>query len=154
MVLDWNAVMEKTVSQVPDPFLQVRSATITQVAVFEAVNSITRDYEPYLGSVPAPPGASPEAAAIAAAHSALAGLHPDQIASLDAERIASLAALPDGSAKEAGIAVGEAAALAVLAERIDDGSNTDTPYTPAPCRASIARLRPTSRPRSGPVSAR
>jgi hypothetical protein len=32
-VLDWNAVMQATLSQVPDPFLQVRSATITQVAV-------------------------------------------------------------------------------------------------------------------------
>ena len=154
-VLDWNAVMEKTVSQVPDPFLQVRSATITQVAVFEAVNSITRDYEPYLGSVPAPPGASPEAAAIAAAHSALAGLHPDQIASLDAQRIASLAALPDGSAKDAGVAVGEAAALAVLAERIDDGSNTDTPYTHGPLpgqyRPTPPDFTPAFRPGLGQV---
>jgi hypothetical protein len=42
-VLDWNAVMQATVSQVPDPFLQGRSATITQVAVFEAVNAIVDD---------------------------------------------------------------------------------------------------------------
>jgi hypothetical protein len=42
-VLDWNAVMQATVSQVPDPFLQGRSATITQVAVFEAVSAIVDD---------------------------------------------------------------------------------------------------------------
>jgi hypothetical protein len=139
-VLDWNAVMQATVSRVPDPFLQVRSATITQLAVFEAVNAIVGDYQPYLGSVTAPPGASPEAAAVAAAHRALASLHPDQAASLDAHRVASLAAIADGSAKDAGLAVGEAAALAILAERTDDGSNDDIPYTPG---TTPGRYRPT-----------
>jgi hypothetical protein len=129
-VTDWVAVMETTVSQVPDPALPIRSAAITQVAVFEAVNAIVRDYEPYLGSVTAPPGASPDAAAIAAAHRVLIALHPDQAASLDAERYASLAELPDGPAKDTGIAVGEAAALAMLTKRADDGMNTDTPDTP------------------------
>ena len=132
--------MQATVTPVPDPFLQGRSAAITQVAVFEAVNAIVGDYEPYLGSVTAPPGASPEAAAIAAAHRALASLHPDQAGSLDARRIASLAEVPDGPAKDAGIAVGEAAALAVLAARANDGSDTDTPYTPG---TEPGRYRPT-----------
>jgi hypothetical protein len=139
-VIQWNAVMQATVSQVPDPFLQVRSATITQVAVFEAVNTIVGDYQPYLGSVAAPPGASPEAAAVAAAHRALASLHPDQATRLDAHRVASLAAIADGPAKDAGIAVGEAAALAVLANRADDGSDDDTPYTPG---TAPGRYRPT-----------
>ncbi|MGH8480350.1 MAG: vanadium-dependent haloperoxidase [Gammaproteobacteria bacterium] len=129
-VTDWNAIMETTVLTQPDPFLQLRSAAITQVAVFEAVNAIAGDYEPYFGSVTAPPGASPEAAAIAAAHGALAALHPDSAAELDAMRATSLAAIPDGWAKDAGIAVGEAAALALLAERENDGSIDDTPYTP------------------------
>lgn len=95
-VLDWNAVMQATVSQTPDPFPQGCSATITQVAVFEAVNAIVGDYEPYLGSLTAPPGASPQAAAVAAAHRALTRLHPDQATSLDAHRVASLAAIADG----------------------------------------------------------
>lgn len=130
-VTDWNAIMETTAATAtPDPFLRIRSAAITQLAVFEAVNSIVGDYEPYLGKVTAAPGASPEAAAIAAAHRALVGLHPDQAATLDAKRGASLAAVVDGQAKTDGIAVGEAAALAVLAERANDGSLDDTPYTP------------------------
>jgi hypothetical protein len=67
-VTDWNAIMEATVLEAtPDPFLQVRSATITQRAVFEAVNTIVGDYESYFGGITAPQGASPEAAAIAAA---------------------------------------------------------------------------------------
>jgi hypothetical protein len=37
-VTDWNAIMEATVlGATGDPFRQVRSATITQLAVFEAV---------------------------------------------------------------------------------------------------------------------
>lgn len=42
VVTDWNAVMQTTMAQV----LQVRSATIRQVAAFEAVNAIAGDYEP------------------------------------------------------------------------------------------------------------
>jgi hypothetical protein len=129
-VVVWSAVMQATVSHVPDPFLQVRSATIAQVAVFEAVNAIAREYEPYLGGVSAPADASPEAAAIAAAHRALVELYPDRAISLDAQRAASLEAVDDGPAEEAGIAAGEAAAERVLAARIDDGSSTNPPYTP------------------------
>ena len=42
--------MQNTVS-IQAPFPQARSAAITQLAVFEAVNAITRDYEPYLGTL-------------------------------------------------------------------------------------------------------
>src|SRR5262245_40791559 len=68
-VTDWNAIMQATVSTAPtNPFYQARWGAIVQLAVFEAVNTIEGDYEPYLGIIDAPPGASPDAAAIAAAH--------------------------------------------------------------------------------------
>src|SRR5215510_2638159 len=129
-VTDWNAIMQETVASDPDPFLQLRSATITQLAVFEAVNAIIRDYEPYLDNLKAPHGASPEAAAIAAAHRALVALYPDKSSELDALRASSLAGVPDGRAKTDGIAVGEAAAKAILALRSDDGTDRTVPYTP------------------------
>ena len=69
-VLEWNAIAVQTMAG-QNPFAQGRFAAITQLAVFEAVNAITRDYRPYLGTVEAPPGASPEAAAVAAAHGVL-----------------------------------------------------------------------------------
>jgi hypothetical protein len=60
-VTDWNAIMEATVTAPPtNPFFQARHAAIAQLAVFEAVNAIVRDYEPYLGVIDAPPWASPE----------------------------------------------------------------------------------------------
>src|SRR5213592_486302 len=70
-VTDWNAIMQATVSAPPtNPFFQARWSAIVQLAVFEAVNAIEGDYEPYLG-IGAPPWASPDAAAIAAAHRTL-----------------------------------------------------------------------------------
>ena len=130
-VTDWNAILETTVIEAtPDPFLRVRSSTIMQVAVFEAVNAIVGGYQPYLGTLTAPHGASPEAAAIAAAHRTLVTLHPDRATYLDARRVASLAQVRGGQAKTDGIAVGEAAALAMVTKRASDGSDTETPYTP------------------------
>jgi hypothetical protein len=129
VITDWNAVMDETVAS-SDPFLQVRTAAITQVAVFEAVNAIIRDYTPYHKHIAAPPGASPEAAAIAAAHRALVALHPSSASKLDALRAKSLGAIPDGRAKNDGIVVGETAAKAILALRANDGSNVEVPYTP------------------------
>ncbi len=101
-----------------------------QLAVFEAVNAVVGDYEPYLGTITAPPGASPDAAAIAAAYRTLVTLRPGSAAALDAARAQSLAAIPDGPAKDAGIAVGEAAAAAMLLLRANDGWDAVVPYTP------------------------
>jgi hypothetical protein len=89
-VTDWNSVMQSTVA-VSNPFLQARNAAIVQLAVFEAVNSILREYESYLG-MPFAPGASPEAAAVGAAHRALITLYPDAQPLLDLGRTVSLSA--------------------------------------------------------------
>jgi hypothetical protein len=130
-VTDWNLLMQQTVALAPsNPNLQTRWGAIVQLAVFEAVNSITGDYVPYLGTIVAPSGASPEAAAIAAAHRTLVTLKPVSAATLDPIRAAHLAAIPDGQAKVDGIAVGEAAALAMLALRENDGWNATVTYTP------------------------
>jgi hypothetical protein len=134
-VTDWAAILEESTLHVPDPAQPIRVAAITQLAVFEAVNSIVGDYEPYLAEpylehVAPAAAASPEAAAIAAAHRVLVVLLPDQAESLNARRATSLATLPDGAPKRAGIAIGEAAADAILARRAHDGMETSVPYTP------------------------
>ena len=130
-VTDWNAIMQATVSTPPtNPFFQARWGAIVQLAVFEAVNAIEGDYEPYLGKIDAPAWASPDAAAIAAAHRTLVTLRPGSAAALDAARAASLAAIPDGPAKDDGVVVGENAAAAMLLLRTADGSNAVVPYTP------------------------
>ncbi|HSL21780.1 MAG TPA: vanadium-dependent haloperoxidase [Vicinamibacterales bacterium] len=132
VVLDWNATAVTTLNtQSPpvNPFAQARFGAIVQLAVFEAVNAVTGEYEPYLGIV-APAGASAEAAAIAAAHRVLTTYFPGNAASLDALRANSLAAIPDGPEKEAGIATGESAAAAMIASRANDGSSPPAVFIP------------------------
>jgi PAP2 superfamily len=143
-VTDWNAIMQTTVAS-SNAVVQNRSAAIVQLAVFEAVNSIVGDYEPYLGTLVAPPWASPDAAAIAAAHRTLVTLYPSSVQALDALRVQSLAAIPNGAAKEAGITVGEMAAGAILLLRAGDGSAVaaTTPYTPG---SDPGEWRPTPPP--------
>lgn len=128
-VLEWDAIMEETVRS-SDPMTQVRAAAITQLAVFEAVNSVVGGYEPYVDKIPVPPGASAEAAAIGAAHHALVRLYPDRESGLNGLRDASLAAIPAGPARDDGVEVGIAAAEALIALRTNDGYGATLPFTP------------------------
>ena len=121
VVREWNEIAFTTIPPQP-PFPANRFMATVQVAVFEAVNATTGKYEPYLGTISAPPGASPEAAAVMAAHGILVGFFPAQVTTLDLRRDASLALIPDGQEKTDGIAVGMAAAAAMLANRTNDGS--------------------------------
>ena len=130
-VLDWNAIMVRTVAP-QNPFAQGRTAAIVQLAVFEAVNSVTGDYRPYLGTLPPAPKASADAAAVAAAHGVLRALVPADAASLDAARAASLAAIPDGPEKAEGVLAGGAAAAAMLARRANDGAAPPQFHVPGP----------------------
>ena len=129
-VLEWNSIMVTTTAT-QNPFFQARFAAITQLAVFEAVNAIDKDFEPYLGTITAPSGASPEAAAVAAAHAVLGNYFPGAASALDAAYVASLAGIPNGSAKQDGIGIGEAAAAALIALRAGDGSAPPEFYLPA-----------------------
>jgi hypothetical protein len=123
-VLDWNQIAVNTaIANGQSPFAQARYAAIVQLAVFEAVNAITGDYRPYLGSIVAPHGASPDAAAIQAAYRVLRTYFTGSASTLDTALANSLASIPDGQAKSDGIATGDAAALAMIALRANDGSS-------------------------------
>jgi hypothetical protein len=133
VVLDWNAIAVNTaIANKQSPFAQARYAAIVQLAVFEAVNSITHEYQPYLGTIIAPKDASPEAAAIEAAYLVLSTYFPASQADLEADRTNSLASIPDGQAKTDGIFTGDAAAAAMTALRANDGSSPPQFYTPGP----------------------
>lgn len=121
VVVEWNAIAVATIVG-QSPLASTRIMATVQLAVFEAVNSISGRYEPYRAAIPAPANASAEAAAIAAAHGVLKAFFPAAGAVLDGQRDASLALVPGGQIKIDGIAVGEAAAAAMVAERTGDGS--------------------------------
>ena len=161
IVREWNEIAINTILPNGPPFTAARFMTITELAVFEAVNAITGKYQPYLGTVSAPEGASPEAAAVTAAHGVLVVYFPAQAAALNARRDASLATIPDGQSKTDGMAVGIAAAAAMVANRTNDGSSPPLVYIPtssepyewqvtpgAPCAggAGVFRQWPNVRP--------
>ena len=132
-VLDWNLIAVNTaIANGQNPFAQARYATIVQLAVFEAVNSITGDYRPYLGSIVAPHGASADAAAIEAAYQVLITYFPHSASTLGTARANSLALIPDSQAKNDGIATGDAAASALIALRANDGSSPAQFKIPGP----------------------
>jgi hypothetical protein len=148
VVLEWNAITVATlIGQGQNPFSQARFAAITQLAVFEAVNAITRDYEPYVGIL-APAGASAEAAAVAAAYRVLKNYFP-LAPNLETYRDASLAAIPDGNAKTYGIETGEKAAKALIDLRANDGSSPATNFTPGPPDPGVWQTTPSCPPAGG-----
>jgi hypothetical protein len=149
VVTSWNGLMVATVSG-QNPFAQARIAAIMHLAVFEAVNGITRDYRPY-ASPPllADPNASAEAAGIAAAHRVLVTYVPASAAALDAVRVTSLALIPDGAAKDRGVAVGEAAAARLIAQRATDGSAPPAFHLPPHADAGEWQLTPSCPPAGG-----
>jgi PAP2 superfamily protein len=137
VVIDWNRIMLTTFATagVPAP-PGTRLGAIVQTAVFDAVNGIEGKYT-YIHVAPAAPrGASPQAAAAGAAHTALVAMFPPQQATLDADLAASLAALnedEDGSttAIAKGLAWGNSVATQILAWRTTDGFSTAFPaYVP------------------------
>jgi hypothetical protein len=147
VVLTWNAIAVGVPTG--NPFNQARVLAATQLAVFEAVNAITGGYQPYLGTVTAPAGASADAAVIAAAHTVLKHYAPGSAAMLDAARASSLAAIPEGPAKDTGITVGEAAGAAMIAARTNDVSPVAEFYAPASTAPGQWQLTPSCPPQGG-----
>ena len=124
VVLEWNQqalALALLPASALVPIQQIRVMAIFHVAVHDAVNGITGDYETYLSSEPAPANASPEAAAIAAAHQVLRNLFPANQGSLDVLYNSSLTA-HGLSLTDPGIEFGNSAANAILAARADDHS--------------------------------
>ena len=135
-VTQWNLTMIAGLeaAAVPPP-PAARIGAIVQASVFDAVNGIARRYAPYHVAPAAPPGASRDAAAAGAAHTALAALIPGQKPLFDAQLAATLAQISDdpshpGPAVRRGLAWGTTVATGILAWRATDGYTTPPPpYT-------------------------
>jgi hypothetical protein len=113
---------------------QVRT-TIAQLAMFDAVNAVLDgNFRPFASKPAGAPGAPPEAAAISAAYIVAVHEFPSQQSIIDAAYASSIARLSASPEKIAeGVAIGEAAAIAVLVKRAGDNRNLPDlqGYTPA-----------------------
>ena len=130
VVTDANARAADVASRLPSTPVAVRVMAIVQVSVFEAVNAVSGRYPPQRAKLAPAPSASAEAAVAAATRTALAKLMPAQQPAIDADYQALLGRVPDGSAKTAGIALGEQAATAIVALCADDGALAPDVYRP------------------------
>jgi hypothetical protein len=144
----WNQISENAVKAAghPPPVAALDFA-IVHLAIYDAVESIERRYEPYYTLVPGATGSS-TAAAAKAGHDVLVGLFPAQSATLDADYAHFLAANGIDPLDPA-TAVGALAAANILALRADDGR---FPLNPPPFLGStaIGKWRPTPSLLPGP----
>jgi hypothetical protein len=131
IVTDANEKAATIASRHPATPIAVRMMAIVQVSVFEGVNAITGRYPALRAKVTAPPGASVDAAVAAATRTALLKLMPTEQGAIEANYQEALKPLPDGPAKTQGIAVGEYAAVAILASCADDGAVAPNTYRPS-----------------------
>lgn len=122
-----------------------RNLAVVHSSVFDAVNAFDPQYESIFVDNPVVPnGASPEAAVVGAAYTALstlfgnltdapAGAQAEIQNYLDAQLAASLAEIPDGAAETDGFEFGTDIAEQVIAARAGDGSaSAQVPYVQPP----------------------
>ena len=152
-VLTWNtnagvADAKACIAPEANPFHESHAYAIMHIAVHDALNAIDRRYQPHAYDRRAEPGTSPEAAVAAASHDVLVALFKqlpaellkpncigDGVTSVEVAYTTALGAIPDGPGKMQGIAVGQAAAAAILTARANDHS-TQGPFLNKTCPAA------------------
>jgi hypothetical protein len=128
VITDWDA---KASSVASPAALGEREAAIVDLAMFDAVNSVLRQYPGYVTREEGFEHSSAEAAAATAAATVLAKLHPEKAADFAAahnEYLKGLAGDPD--ALTLGRQLGERVGLKVFDSRAHDGATDPDVYRP------------------------
>jgi hypothetical protein len=124
-VQQWNRIAEDTV--VASGAFQNEGLVYmayVSAAVYDAVVAVNGGYQQYGTTLTAPAGASTDAAVVEAAYQTLLTHFPAQAGTLGSLHTEALAAIPDGTAKTDGQAVGQAASTAIVNLRSGDGRMT------------------------------
>lgn len=139
-VLEWSMIgFQATAAGGQLALVESRTMAMVHLAVHDALNTIDRRYEAYLYVGKVEPSAEASVAIAAAARDVLVGVIPSwgkpeqrtkALAIVDGAYAAAVAKVPDGPPRKQGIAVGQAAAAAMLAARKGDGSSAPSQYTP------------------------
>jgi hypothetical protein len=148
VVFEWNQLLESV--QPAGGLSHPRQYAMLHIAMFDAINSITRTHRPYKLRVWASHGASPEIAAAQAARDVLVAQFPAAQSTFDAALQARVGAAPPWQVRQS-LQVGKAVAAAILAWRANDGW-TATPepfvqptfpglYQPTPPNFAAAAFR-------------
>lgn len=119
VVVKWNQLIQSTLPQPGNP-LSPRFYAMTHIAMFDAVNAIERDFEPYRVRLRPGLGGSTTAAAAQAAHDVLIALNPSATPVYDAALADDLGDRPSGFVRR-GAEIGAHVAKEILAWRQQDG---------------------------------
>lgn len=130
VITDWNMQLRNAIRQhASGPPDMARSGAMVMTAMYNAVNAIDQTHQSYGGfNVHGDPGTSREAAAAQAAYEVMQSLYPSLGAQWSTQLATSLAAVPDGAAKAAGISLGSASASHMIALRSNDGTQLPNNY--------------------------
>lgn len=130
-ITDWNQqLLDSIRAGKTNPPFATRQLALLHTSQYDAVIGILGGYERYHATGNPAAGASAEAAAEAAGYQILSALYPSRQAFFDDLYQSSVGALPDGQAKNDGIAWGAEVAQQILALRQNDGSTNTVTYNP------------------------
>jgi hypothetical protein len=131
VVTDWSEIAVATTAAGKHGASDAsRTTALVHAAIFDAVNAVEARYTPYKVRMTAPAGASPDAAAVAAAYGVLVRLYPAQKDALAQAYTRSLGRVADGAGKNDGVAVGEKVGAEMVALRAADGAGAPNVYRP------------------------
>jgi PAP2 superfamily len=129
--IEWSAVASTAASASGmAPLRTPVTFAILHLAMYDAVNAISGEREPYASAPTVVRPASAHAAAIEAGYRVLRAEFPTQTALLDTTYQKLLSEWPDTPSRTNGLTVGAAAAEALLKMRAEDGRNASVAYTP------------------------
>src|SRR5262245_50682402 len=141
-VVDWNAIaMQSQVTAGRPGQTGMIDVAMVQLAIYDAVQAIEKQSEPYYVEIPGATG-SPEVAAAKAAHDVLVNRFPSQAAALDIlyQQYLINHGLADN---DPGVMVGARAAAGIIALRACDGSFPNPAPPPFIGGTGIGVWRPT-----------
>jgi membrane-associated phospholipid phosphatase len=158
VVTEWNAIMRQTFAAEASsaaPPINSRTMGMLGGAMFDAVNSVNRNYQSYLGyfnPTTAGVGIDMEAAAATAAYNTMTSIYTDRygvgnpyLSNFTTLYNTQMAAIAAGDSKTRGTEVGAAAATAMITARASDGWNAATTYSPQPF-GTVGRWQPGTNP--------
>jgi len=119
VVLKWNQVLQSTLPQPGNPQTP-RFYSMMHIAMFDAINAIERDFEPYRVRLRPGLGGSTAAAAAQDAHDVLVALNPSAVQAYDAALAADLGDHPSDFVRR-GAQIGAYIAKEILVWRQNDG---------------------------------
>ena len=131
-VVYWSGIAETAIAAGRPPASSTVLAGMVHGAMYDAVAAVEGGLAPFATGVTAPAGASADAAVAQAARDVLVARVPGQATVVQTMYATYMDSIPAGAAKDAGKAVGAAAAAGMLAMRTGDRFDDVVPYVQKP----------------------